>query len=1249
MMRPAPKGMRLRGRCRCANLLMGWPLYCQSPPRCMSSPRTLTFRRWLRATIAFLLLFTATDSRAQVTRDFALDLAATPSPTPPHLTLTWTQRQQAAVTGQKLYRRVKGGTTWPLTATLPTADTSYADPTAAAGVEYEYWLERTYTGLSPSRPIGYLSAGFNVPAVEYRGTVLLVIDNTMFAVLAPEIATLTDDLMGDGWSVQTIPALRTDTPANVKLQIKAAYNADPTNVKAVYLLGHVPVPYSGVIAPDGHGDHIGAWPADGYYGDMDGVWTDATANNTSASSSRNYNIPGDGKFDQSSLPSDLELQVGRVDLSGMTQAPAAVVNETTLLRRYLRKAHAFRHRLGAYVNVPRRSMLRDGFGYFGGESFASSGWAAALSSVGGNVDLPLTGQWFTQAASDTYLFGYGNGGGSYTSASSVGTSTDFGRLPSRVVFTLLFGSYHGDWDSANNFMRAPLAGTATGDSLGLTCYWSGRAYFFMHPAGLGDTIGYAARLSMNNNGGSYTPSNGGRGVHAGLMGDPTLRLHMVEPPRNLAATASAGSVTLRWDASTETELLGYHVYRATGTTGAFSRLTTTPLTLPGFTDATPAVGSGYRYLVRTLKLELVPGGSYQNLSQGVFATITASAAATAPPFNPSNLAAQTISSNQVWLSWTDNSPDETGFRIERRVGVGGSFSLRATVAANVTSFTDVRSLTDGVVYYYRVVANGTAGSSLPSDEAAADAAGGFLDLTAARLKVNRSAGTAVLQVNRFGGNSGASSVTGTTSDVSAIAGIHYTNATGPVSFADGESGTRTINVTVTTGTPAQLPRQFNYTLSAPTGFAPLAQQTVTRVLIEDPAATLPAPWTQVILGTVTDSSAAVFAENAIGSAVAGGSATTTDNGRFIHQSRTGDGVITAFIDAPLPLQANARSGLMIRGLTASDAPMASAQIAGTNVGTNLATRSFTDGNIALLPGSNNNLLAPRWVRLTRSGNTFTAETSTDGGAWDLLGTTTITLPTAALWGLYHHGDTSGNFQLARFRYVTITDIGALPAPTRFTLTPQAPAQIQLAWDQVGGATSYEVERRPRNGAFAPVQTIPAGAMALNDTVLPGVVYDYRIRAVNSSTTSAWVQRNGTSVGTPTPYQSWLQANGLPMDASANGAPNVSIANDGIWNAMKFSLGLTPQTSGYAGRVTSGTVLSEGQIYNSLTYTRPEPPPAGNVYSVRVSSDLSSWSGAEVLETSSTVGGGFRTITTRDTVPAHPSTPRRFIRLEVLVP
>src|ERR1051326_4400911 len=119
-------------------------------------------------------------------------------------------------------------------------------------------------------------------------------------------------------SVTRMDVARNDSPANVKCRIKAQYDSDPINVKAVFLFGHVPVAYSGDIVPDGHcPDHRGAWPCDGFYGDMDGVWTDDTVNDKSAADVRNRNVPGDGKYDQSTFPAPLKLMVGRVDLANM--------------------------------------------------------------------------------------------------------------------------------------------------------------------------------------------------------------------------------------------------------------------------------------------------------------------------------------------------------------------------------------------------------------------------------------------------------------------------------------------------------------------------------------------------------------------------------------------------------------------------------------------------------------------------------------------------------------------------------------------------------------------------------------------------------------------------------------------------------------------------------------------------------------------------------------------------------------------
>ena len=136
-------------------------------------------------------------------------------------------------------------------------------------------------------------------------TIVLLVDSTFTQSLASEIARWISDVSAEGWTVIRHDVPRTDTPPQVKARILADYASDSQNVKAVFIIGHVAVPYSGNIAPDGHTpQHQGAYPCDGYYGSisMSGNWTDSTVNVTVAEKQANWNTPGDGKFDLSVLP-----------------------------------------------------------------------------------------------------------------------------------------------------------------------------------------------------------------------------------------------------------------------------------------------------------------------------------------------------------------------------------------------------------------------------------------------------------------------------------------------------------------------------------------------------------------------------------------------------------------------------------------------------------------------------------------------------------------------------------------------------------------------------------------------------------------------------------------------------------------------------------------------------------------------------------------------------------------------------------
>ena len=75
------------------------------------------------------------------------------------------------------------------------------------------------------------------------------------------------------------------------------------------------------------------------------------------------------------------------------------------------------------------------------------------------------------------------------------------------------------------------------------------------------------------------------------------------------------------------------------------------------------------------------------------------------------------------LQWSDNSSNESGFKIERKTGTGGSYSQIGTVGANVTSYNDA-AIAGGSTYCYRVRAfNGAGDSGYSNDTCASVPAG----------------------------------------------------------------------------------------------------------------------------------------------------------------------------------------------------------------------------------------------------------------------------------------------------------------------------------------------------------------------------------------------------------------------------------------------------------------------------------------------------------------------------------------------
>ncbi len=583
-------------------------------------------RKPIRAVACLFLLAAAagTGRAAETTADYAVEVSAAVQSSPPQITLSWPWHCDSDTVRYLVSRKLPAERSWGKAIVLPRNAASYVDTKVRIGTAYEYQVTRitpSYTGY------GYLYSGIEVPLKEDRGKLLFIVDKTYAGALSNELYRLEQDMVGDGWTVTRHEVSRTDSVQGVKQFIEDRYHADPAGLKCVFLFGHVPVPYSGDIVPDGHTpDHRGAWPCDGYYGDMDGTWTDDQVYDDHASDPRNRNTPGDGKFDQSTFPARLKLMVGRVDLSNLPgrliwDGPPTFPDELELLRNYLNKDH--KYRTGQF-HLPRQGVLGDYFGVRSGEAFAASGWRN-LSAFFGSTNitcLEKEGTWIPTLSTNGWLCAYGCGAGTFTSMGGLGNAnvyhdgltTDLVRSDIKAVFAMLFGSWLGDWDSEDDLLRSVLALP----SYGLASVWSGRPHWYMQHMALGAPIGFSARLTQNNGvGGLYKTevNTGAGGTHIALMGDPTLRLHAFAPPRRLLVATNETGVTLNWSASVD-PVLGYYIYRSERPEGPFQRITSELVTGTSYEIASPAAPGAY--MVRAVKLELSASGSYYNASEGAF-------------------------------------------------------------------------------------------------------------------------------------------------------------------------------------------------------------------------------------------------------------------------------------------------------------------------------------------------------------------------------------------------------------------------------------------------------------------------------------------------------------------------------------------------------------------------------------------------------------------------------------------------------
>ncbi|MBN1674123.1 MAG: lamin tail domain-containing protein [Kiritimatiellae bacterium] len=290
--------------------------------------------------------------------------------------------------------------------------------------------------------------------------------------------------------------------------------------------------------------------------------------------------------------------------------------------------------------------------------------------------------------------------------------------------------------------------------------------------------------------------------HTATVGNPPAA------PANLAASAASTTrINLTWTDASNNET-GFKLDRRQSGTQVWERVATLGANISTYSDSGLAAGTLYYYMVK----------AYNGDGNSPYSNVAAATTQEGPPAAPSSLVATAQSTTRIDLRWTDNSGNETGFKIERSPNGSSGWAQIGTTGADITTYSD-SGLTPATACYYRVRAANAMGDSGYSNVGNATTPAVYVQFAASASSGGEAVSPATLSVTLSGSSPLAVSVNYAATGGSATGGgTDYTLAGGTLNFSPGQTA-KTISVTIVDDGAEESAETIVVTLSSPSNAA----------------------------------------------------------------------------------------------------------------------------------------------------------------------------------------------------------------------------------------------------------------------------------------------------------------------------------------------------------------------------------------------------------------------------------------------